>query len=196
MPSYRDRDVQITAAIVATVAVAAILFVNRQQLQWGTVPTWLAGGFALAASVISLHSLRTSRHSLEISRASIAQATEKRDDDYAAQARLVVCEVEDMGDTHHLRMRNHSDSIIFNATLVAYRIERDDTRTYVPLFPDGPHPDEYDDQTLTPKQHSYWQEYDNLQPPFEYVASYTDARGVRWRRFNKQQPERVIDTRE
>nr|WP_143545675.1 hypothetical protein [Rhodococcus sp. 06-1059B-a] len=198
MPSYRDRDVQIAAAIVAVMVVPTVLIVNRHQLEWGNVPTWFAGLFAVVASTISLHSLRTSRHSLEVSRASLEHTTAKHDDDLAAQARLVVVEVEKFSDdTWFLTIQNHSESIIFDANLRVFR-DPDGFTQLVNFANDddynGPLPDDYGYETLLPGKRSTTQNYLDLFAPFDYVTTFTDARGIKWRRKNREQPERVVGT--
>lgn len=198
MPSRSTPAAMLLTAVGTNLlgALALVLYAHRRQLEWGSVPVWLGGAFALAASVISLHSLHTSRQSLQISRASLDRATEKRDDDYAAQARLVVVDVVRFDDdTWFLTIQNHSDSIIFDANLKVFE-EVDGFRKLVNFHNDynGPLPDDYGYETLLPGKRSTEQDYRDLYAPFDYLATFTDARGIKWRRTNREQPERVIDS--
>ncbi|OZC86449.1 hypothetical protein CH254_18075 [Rhodococcus sp. 06-412-2C] len=193
MLSRRTAAIALPTAVGVNLlaALALVLYAHRHKLEWGSVPVWLGGAFALAASVISLHSLHTSRQSLKISRASLEQAIEKRDDDYAAQARLVVIEVDKMDeDLWLLNIKNHSDSIIFDANLEVF--EDVDHKKLVSFYNDGPLPDDYGYETLLPGRSSARQDYGNLYAPFDYVATYTDARGIKWKRIKGEQPERVV----
>lgn len=196
-------------ALAAAAILLLALFGFRHQLDWGNVPTWFAGAFAVVAAGISYnnlkiarenhriaeHSFQVSRQSFEVSEKSHQESRAAIDDGHAAQARLVVTDCYEQPDGYMLAVTNFSDSIIFDVGLEVYESQHYPTgqkRVRREFDHENEVYERYENQRVLPGASSLTQDYTNLYIPFQYIATFTDARGIRWERRMDEQPIRVL----